>query len=313
MNMNNRNYETSFPVSEEVDKPESGGRKLSRRDFLKLVGVAFAELAAYKYDQLLSNLFGTKYEEYIEQTKEIIKMEYGLDIVTGLPINAEGANITGREPNRYELSRALGLITEELTKYPPDMLKNNGVKAIRLLSSARADGKPIFGVVSEFNKGIIVLCYTAEPFEIKRRWYRRAFHHELYHLLDSNDDGYEKDDEKWRSFHGCGNCLVYASDSGAEGIESKPEMSQSEWFLLDYGQTSPAEDRAVFAAVVMIPRLHADLLKTIREEENDQVRSVLEKKYEDTLYHYYKWSGGVMDKKYFDDLVDGKVDRGYFE
>ena len=174
---------------ESTAKPTTKG--ISRRDFLKLAGVGLASCVAYKYDRILSGLFGTEYEKSTEQAKKYIKERYGLDIIVGLPVNSEEWNIAGEIPNAYELSRGLILITEELIKYPPDLLKNGGVKAIRFLRNAKVGEVSVGGFVSEFSEGISTICYSAELFEVGRGFIGAAFHHELFHLLDANDGGFE--------------------------------------------------------------------------------------------------------------------------
>jgi len=289
------------------------GKKITRRDFLKLTGAGIAGYALYKYDQVLSSLFGTEYQKSTEQAKKYIKERYGLDILVRLPINAERDNITGDIPNAYELSRGLTLIIEELIKYPPDLLKNNGVKAIRFLKNAKLKGKSMDGFVSEFSEGVSTLCYTAEPFEILRDFYRKAFHHELFHLLDANDGGYDIDDEQWSAIHNCGGCQAYREIGVTDSInQPAPESSQLDYFISSYGQRNPVEDRADFGAALMIAQRHQDLLERIKSERDNHIKEVLTNKYETTKQYYFKWSNGSMNENYWRDLIDGKVQEGYF-
>lgn len=290
----------------------TGQKKITRRDFLKLAG-ASAGLALYRYDQILSGLFGTEYQKSTEQAKKYIKERYGLDILVGLPINAEGANITGDIPNAYELSRGLTLIIEELIKYPPDLLQNGGVKAIRFLSNAKQKGKSLGGFVSEFSEGVSALSYTAQPFEILREYYRGAFHHELFHLLDANDGGYDPDNEQWRSIHNCGGCQAYREIGSIDDVnQAMPKPSSLEWFTSDYGQRNPVEDRAEFAMTLMMPNEHRGLLKRIEKEKDEQTKQILKAKYEQTKQYYFKWSNMLMNEKYWRDLIDGGVKENYF-
>lgn len=288
-------------------------KKISRRGFIKLAGASVAGYALYKYDQVLSGLFGTEYEKSTEQAKKYIKERYGLDILVGLPVNAELANITGDIPNAYELSRGLTLIIEELIKYPPDLLKDGGVKAVRFLSNAKLNGKSIGGFVSEFFEGVSTLCYTGGPFETLREYFRGAFHHELFHLLDWNDGGYGPDNEQWRSIHNCGGCQAYRDIKGIDNIDkAAPKLSEQGFFISEYGQRNPVEDRAEFAQTLMMPRTHRDLLIRDEKIENERTRQILKEKYELTKQYYLKWSNGSMNENYWRDLIDGNVQENYF-
>lgn len=301
------------PPGESTAKTTTEGIRISRRDFLKVAGVFALGYGAYKYDRILSGLFGTEYEKSTEQAKKYIRERYGLDIIVGLPVNSEEWNITGDIPNAYELSRGLILITEELIKYPPDLLKNGGVKAIRFLRNAKVEGVAAGGFVSEFSEGVSTICYEAEPFELGLDFIRAAFHHELFHLLDANDGGFEPDDEQWRSIYNCGGCKAYWDIEGIDKInQAERRSTEPNWFISQYGQRNPVEDRAEFAETVMMPISHQRLLQRIEREKDEHSKTILRTKYEATKQYYLKWSKGLMNENYWRDLIDGNVKGDYF-
>ena len=284
-------------------------RKISRRGFLKLLGAAAAGYgyAIYRYDDVLSGLFGNKYDRYAEQAKSYLKTEYGPDVLTGPPEN--DTIITGTNLNKYELRRGLGLVIEEVIKYPPNFFRENGVTAIRFLNNVKVRGKDYYGGFAGL-EGTIGIAYAAQPFEINREYFRGVFHHELLHILDYKDGGYDQDNQQWRDLHNCG-CQPYREIHGRDKEEGAAP-SPTDWFLNTYGQKNPIEDRAEFGRFVMSSGLHRDLVQRIRDEKEGEKRRILGDKYKLTTEAYKKWSGGLMDGRYWENLMSGKVQTGYF-
>jgi len=289
---------------------ESGAdthKKISRRDFLELTGVALGGYIAYRYDDVLTGLFGNEYDRFAEQAKSYLKTRYKLDVFVGLPENDN--IITGTNLNKYELSRGLGLVMEEIIKYPLDFFEKNGVTAIRFLNDVKIGGKDYYGGFAGL-EGTIGIAYAARPFELQREYFRAVFHHELFHILDYKDGGFDQDNQQWRDLHQCG-CQLYREIGGRDNSEGAAS-SPIDWFLNDYGQRNPIEDRAEFGRFMMTPRLHQRLNQRINDERDPKTRSILEDKYRLTVESYKKWSGGLMDEKYWKDLINGEVQEGYF-
>lgn len=145
-------------------------------------------------------------------------------------------------------------------------------------------------------------AYAAEPFEMKRGFFRRIFHHELFHVLDYKDGGYAQDNQQWRDLHNCG-CQPYREIGGRDKAEGAAP-SPTDWFLNEYGQRNPIEDRAEFGRFVMSPGLHRDLIQRIRDEKEGEKRIILGDKYKLTTDSYKKWSGGLMDGRYWENMME---------
>lgn len=291
--------------------------KISRREFLKLLGIGaltFGGVGSFlkivqELSQMSPEIDGQEAEKLIQQAKETIKNEYSLDVYNGQPENDPG--ITGSELSRYELARGLGLVMEEIIKYPQDFFKKNGVTAIRFLNNVKVNGLDYYGGYADL-EGTIGLAYHADPADTNgnREYARGVFHHELFHILDYKDGGYDRDNYEWEIMHNC-SCQPYREIGGRDPLEDPPP-SPANWFVDLYGRRNSVEDRAVFGQTVMISDAHKHLIKLIHSESDDTARNILTKKYTTTLGYYKKWSGGSMDNQYWEDLKDSKLKSDYF-
>jgi len=287
---------------------------------LKLGAVGAVYLIARPYMRILDGLYQSnsnsdEFEQNIGEAVGFIKNNYSVDIFTGMP-NVSGffnliSGIKGTDLSRFELSRGLGLVMEEIVKYPPRYFTDNGVHNIRFLNNVKVRGIDYYGGFGA-NQGTLGIAYSAANNEADREYERDVFHHELYHGTDWHDGLYLFDDNRWRDLHNCG-CRPYWERGGRDSLEgAEPPQSSPNWFLDPYGQTEAPEDRAVFASHVMIPRLHRNLLTLINTSSNQTTRNILQRKYDAIKKDFAKWSGGKMNDQYWKDLVDDRVSWGYF-
>lgn len=300
-------------MSKETYQKLTNIKGFSRRDVLQVgagVGGAVLGYSLLRYDEILSDFFEPEFEASVTKAKEFIREEYGIDIVTGLPVNAQAAGITGEEPNEYELKRGTRVAAQELLKYPSWFPRDNGVKAIRFLSNVRIHGKKLAGFVSEYSEGILTLAYSAGLPDVLATPYRSAFHHEMFHLLDNYNGGFEQSDKKWKS-------LIMGETHGSTSSERSKFsrallLGQIDSYINNDAFWSASEERALFAQIMMMPKTHKLFLRKI-ENENDKVtKNILLRKYAMIKQYYSDWSNGVLNEKFWADINGNRVVRGYF-
>lgn len=296
------------------------GSGVSRRNFIKLGGLALFGLASGAYLKQLDGLYanGTEDEwsQSIEGAIKYLGENYGIEVFTGVPevTNFFGGSdvITGTDLSRYELSSGLELAIGEIVKYPYDFFRNNSISNIRFINDVRVNGEDYswgYGASS----GTLGIAYSAEEQRLNSGRFREVFHHEAFHGFDWFNGGYKSDDKEWENIHNC-KCEVYWNVGGRDSIENVPEPdSPIEWFVNPYGRLNPVEDRATTAQYMMIPYLHRLIIERIGSERNRTTKEILQKKRSLIMKDYADWSGGVMNDQYWDDLVNDKVKMGYFD
>jgi len=283
-------------------------RTINRRNFLIGAATLSAGNVLATYDRILSGLLGTEYTHCIDEAKEYILARHGIEIPKPASIGTLPKGLSVTEPNKYELSRGLGLVMEELIKYPPLFLRQNGIKKIIFFSSIWSDEERLMGFAS-VSEECIAMCYNAEFFEHRREEYRRALHHELYHRFERFHNSVESENGIWKDFHsqdGYPQYQIYMPE------ENELPDNYFSYFSSKYGSTEPIEDRAGFAEQMMVSELYIKLLDRIQSEGDRQILKILLQKYEAMLGYYREWSGGLMDLSFWEDLKNDRITEGYF-
>lgn len=272
--------------------------------------VCAGALSIYNYDSILSFFLSRQLDRDIDHMKKEIKDKYNLSIDMGPFEN--GFSISGNCLNKYEYTQGLKLLSEEIVKYPPNFFQKNKVRQVRFLNNIRVGHYSYYGGYAGISDGTVGLAYDADNFEENREYFRSVFHHELFHVLDYREDKYMPDDKIWQEFHTNKNAPNYLNIGGRDEIDERKPMKTTEYFTSDYGQRSPKEDRAEFASKMMSKTKHAELVDAINNLKDKKAQEIMNEKYSAMKKYYYKWSDGVMDDKYWNDLMNGVVDKHYF-
>lgn len=281
---------------------------LTRRQFLKNAGkIAAVGTAAHLGILEGSALYGkrkwlldalakeTEHAGIIQRAKDFLSTNYGVTVTLGE--SWDPVSFSDELPTAEAIA-SLRVLIEELGKYPPDFFKRNKLSSIRIGTNIHIGpffwAKRVAGSFN-FNPFSPVLL----SFDGDLEYFRMTIHHELHHMLDYRDGGFEDDDKRWIEIHENCACGVYGKEK-AESQDIKSFLHGS--FATSYGASHPTEDRAEFAAMMMVPFLHFILQERMRDEK-EKGGSVLAMKYESIKDAYKRWSGGKMDDSYWNAII----------
>lgn len=284
----------------------------SRRAFLKGVAstvaatgaIVLTEQATFIYrkrEAVLRALTGREREttEAIENAKKFLKDTY--DVTVELGDELRHRDTFAEELTKAESIQSLQFLIEEMGKYPADFFARNKLTFIRIAKNfqyGHAFGPSALGGFAVREKRTIGLGFSWDHLE----QFRDAFHHELHHVLDFWNGGDAANDARWEQIHqGCTCTPEVRRKPFEQGLDRREIGDRS--FINIYGESSALEERAEFAAMMMVPRQHAAFLKRVaRESEED--RSILERKYQGMVRDFFDWSGEKMDQAYWDAIIE---------
>jgi len=279
--------------------------KFTRRDVLKTMGIGlgghmlfFGTGTLYKKrNSILEALAAPEPKlPVFEEARAFLSDNYGIEVTTG---ETWDPTVFGEKIPQELAADMLEVIIEEVGKYPPDFFKRNKLHRIHLLANAEEGlflhTKPIRGIFQRLQKDSIILSYGNGDMKLLRE----VFHHELFHLLDYADGGFDQDDQRWRDMQKDCRCLPY----GFDPLHLPSDVEAEVPFSTQYGSTSPSEDRAEFGSIMMTPEKHLQLLRRISGTSSAKVETVLLKKYSEIKAMYLRWSGGAMDDSYWQRLI----------
>ncbi len=303
----------------------------SRRNFLRAgtaaviaAGVAFTE-RKYIGDKLEEIVVPEKVEEEDKKTIEWLRNTYGIYASRGsighTDLPPHFVFRAGVEPSihdvvldRNKLSAdglsageardVLHWVTSEVSKYPPELIKKYNIRRLYLVKNY-VDGtdKNIRGGTFRHpdNSTTIILS----PNEVNSRnnplnYFENPqvqFHHELFHAADVCFGTHTIDDE-WVQLNPRGK-LTYIGEAW-HNMLSRPQGCSE-----PYGLSDLSEDKATIVKdMIFDPQKCLGLC--LEDEVYAKKVALLKARLEN-------WSNGLMNKKYWQDLADGKVDQRYWQ
>lgn len=159
--------------------------------------------------------------------------------------------VTGKAASPRQLDRYALLLASELTLYPPHFL-STAVEEIVLCGDLALGDAERGGIPDYLSRTLYInVGYGA----YHRKYQRRAFHHELFHLVDHLDDG-SYSDVRWKDL----NPAEVRYGAGGEAFhrthDYAPMYAKLSGFFSEYAATGIEEDKAeVFATMMVDPRL----------------------------------------------------------
>lgn len=177
-----------------------------------------------------------------------------------------------------EILGRLAILEKEMSKYPPELFygKELTINMAETIYDKTGDHHTVAGVQSGKN-----VYLTGVSWE---------FDHELYHYLDENhNNGYSDNNDEWTGY--------YAKRGGYPGSKSYTGYSDynpnpSKGFPRSYSYSTIDEHQATIAEQLMNPgSLKGSKLP--RSGISEELRNHV-------IAEYSKWSGGKMDKGYFE-------------
>jgi hypothetical protein len=160
------------------------------------------------------------------------------------------AMIVGQPPTTDMVVEYAPLLIEELGIYPRGFVRRTKLHRVVLCTDLRVDEHPR-GAAPDFLNHVLYLDVCASVGPIRHR--RKCIHHELFHIVDYEDDGVLYDDEEWKRLNPAG--FRY----GPGGAEYRDVYSfvyfpyeDIPGFLNEYSTYGVEEDKAeVFAALIL--------------------------------------------------------------
>ncbi|MBD3250433.1 MAG: hypothetical protein GF381_02610 [Candidatus Pacebacteria bacterium] len=302
--------------------------EINRRNFLKGVGICIGASLFWgireELDRGLSDILTYPTppdQEGVEDLRERISRserdfsQYELEVENGF--NGDNLGYYGYYGDELDLesyATSLETIRVELSKYPPTFCVDNGIRGVSLvglLSYENGGSVETYGglALPPLNK-IIISAINPEE------WVQRDFHHELFHLvvIDSTGDlrGLVDEKGKWGELNDSMPCSPYIN--GRLKIDRRP-FCGNEYRARPYGMTNIQEDLATWSELMMMPELHTILWKMIydpKESVPDDVRLILEQKYQIMMEIYAMASNNQMNGTYWENLRNGQVDQAYW-
>jgi len=185
----------------------------------------------------------------------------------------------------------VGELAKEVTKYPPNLIRRSGLKVIRIVEGIKGD--PVYsapgwgGFYDSDTRTIYVIDICIDD----------TFHHEFAHCLDNLEDARDSLTLWKKTFP--------KKDYVGDGFIDERSIPRKSGFVRPYGRVNPSEDRATVLEWLMTSdALISDRLKTDK---------ILGHKVELMKNFLLEISGGLMDKHFFEDFNEGKVNRGYWD
>ncbi len=156
------------------------------------------------------------------------------------PVNSYYGTISASNADVRDVTDYCELLAEELTLYPPDFFRRCNLRQIVLCRDLVFRGRKR-GALPDFQSRVLylnVLRGKSDP-----RYQRRVIHHELFHVIDEQDDRELYSDPEWSALnaetfqYGGGGATMQADGAAAE-------MSDTPGFLTRYATSGVEEDKA---------------------------------------------------------------------
>lgn len=155
--------------------------------------------------------------------------------------------LRGGAPTDDQRKRAVRVLEQELSIYPPEFLRQSGLRRIVLTSGLTEDGR-VIPSLPNYHRTLIL-----DP-NAGASYLRRLVHHELFHFIDYSDDHIVRTDAEWNEL----NDKEFLYGEGGRHLRT-PGAAQLRadlpGFLSLYATSAVEEDKAeVFAFLMVAPR-----------------------------------------------------------
>lgn len=245
----------------------------------------------------------------VEELRFLREM-YGLRVKGGKCDSLDDEEVMFTPLTYVETLDAVRIVREELVKYPASYIQQLGIKRLRLAKNLHevldADSlqmRDIGGIA--FKTGQVYSHFESDDYG--RGFLRRALHHELLHRAD--------DVEITRSLVGFLQILksackwnwlnpsyAYIGERFWDGDYYYDTPAKG--FARIYGTRNIDEDRATVAELLMI--------EPDRARIKCDIDPIFEKKVHSIMRDFKRRSSGLMNTRYFNDLLNGKITPSYW-
>lgn len=161
-------------------------------------------------------------------------------------VDVVGGTIAGKLPANAKLAQFATTIAQVLKEYPPELVQKLKLWKFKLVDAAALPGTTAASRVDAASETIHVnMQGPATPTD-----WRLALHHEIFHLVDDQDDGITRGDAAWRLLNRPG-FLYSAKDVPCEPTSSATAV-EVPGFVHTTAAGDEAEDKAATFANMMV-------------------------------------------------------------
>lgn len=176
----------------------------------------------------------------IHTTKQDIRVELSTGAVTA-------AAVSGDQANEY-----LSMLVREFAVYPPAFVRRTKLKRIVVCQQLAYDGQQR-AAVPDFEHDTLYLDWQSGASD--RHYQRAVMHHEFFHIVDYQDDGFVYEDKAWQQL----NTADFRYGPGGAAVQGDARQSAfrrpTDGFLTHYSTAGVEEDKAeLFAHLMASPR-----------------------------------------------------------
>lgn len=187
-----------------------------------------------------------------------LNVERGVELMTaarGFELPLGNGPVAGRPPAAAPRARAEVIVSEELDRYPRELLSRARLYRVLLCEGLSEAGRPIPSLPN-FQRTLL-LDVDAEP-----GFLRRLVHHELFHFADYADDEQVLRDPEWAALSGSD--FVYGSGGRfLRDPKSSLPGSAPPGFVTRYATSALEEDKAeTFAFMMTAPGTLSERART---------------------------------------------------
>lgn len=229
---------------------------------IKLYGAGFAGRERGAFEPLLSELRQSARQRKQHHVAMLVDMVIGPPkvaepdksyVVVELgdarcAVDVASGAIAGPPPARKELADFAKTVGEVMKEYPPAFAQKLKLWKFALAESPPAKGRGWMGLTDPQAVTIHVNINTAVTGPDD---WRVALHHELFHLIDHQDDGEVAPDHPWRKLNRPGFLYTYNKDVPCDPITASSGVEVA-GFVNAYATTGVEEDKAVTFANMMV-------------------------------------------------------------
>ncbi len=193
------------------------------------------------------------------QVSTQFRENYGIELVADFetfPVAATDGAIDAQNAGPRNVDMVLYFLRKEFAKYPPELVRQSGLKRIVFCHGLTSHGHRIAGVAVQKNASMY-MDSTAEIGDEAHR--RRTLHHEFFHFLDYAMRAGEDitHDERWEAANAPG--VAYGSAATNQPV-SNWASHPAAGFVSDYSLKALPEDRAEIFCALMTNNLTMRLL-----------------------------------------------------
>jgi hypothetical protein len=163
-------------------------------------------------------------------------------------LGGSAERLSGRPASELEVSRVIGVLTDELARYPQGFLQKSRLRRAIVCERLQL-GETRIPSLPNYEQSLLIDAGSTDTF------LRRLIHHEVFHFVDYADDDQVLRDPEWERLND--HYFVYGAGGRFEREPSGSALSETvPGFLTGYSTAALEEDKAeLFSLSVTLPQV----------------------------------------------------------